>query len=300
MSIAIGSAEPRGTVTRIGVSGNTRQTLLTQDLTVHRPLSNDDLPTQSRLNRLCGPRYFFPQIDSTNAFLLQSAATLPDGVIASAEFQDAGRGRLGRNWLAQRGSSILLSILLQEPPSSPLLAVSAMLASLAACQAIEARTDLQPSVRWPNDLVIHDRKIAGVLAESTPLAENRRALVIGVGINCLQQRGHFDNELSSKATSLEIESTLPIDRAAIACELVLQLDAHFAASSSPIALAAARKEWLARCNDRGKPVRLLTRNGPRSGTILDIDVEAGLLVQLDTGERCLFEAATTSRLWEPA
>lgn len=266
---------------------------------MHRPLSNDDLPTQGELSRLCGPRFFFPQIDSTNAFLLQSAATLPDGVIASAEFQEAGRGRLGRNWLAPRGSSILLSILLREPPSSPLLALSAMLASLAACQAIETQTDLQPFVRWPNDLVIHDRKIAGVLAESTPLADARRALVVGIGINCLQQRGHFRDDLSNKATSLEIESIHSIDRAAIARELVTQLDARFA-SSSPAALTAARKEWLARCNDRGKPVTLLTKNGPRSGTILDIDVEAGLLVQLDTGERRLFEAATTTRLWEPA
>ncbi len=266
---------------------------------MHRPLSNADLPAIAELKRLRGPRHFFPRIDSTNAFLLQSAATLADGALAVAEFQDAGRGRLGRTWQAPRGSSILLSILLHEPPQSPLLPVSAMLASLAACQAIEAKTDLRPSLRWPNDLVIHERKIAGVLAESTPLADGRRAIVVGVGINCLQQPGHFDAELTAKATSLEIASPHPIDRPAIARELIFQLDARFAASSAA-ALALARKEWLARCNDRGKPVTLLTMNGPRSGTILDIDDDAGLLVQLDTGERCLFEAATTTRLCEPA
>lgn len=266
---------------------------------MQRPLTCDDFPPIENLKRLRGARHCFSQIDSTNAFLLQSAASLPDGSIATAEFQNSGRGRLGRTWQAPRGSSVLLSILLHEPPQSPLLPLSAMLASLAACQAIESTSDLRPALRWPNDLVIHGRKVAGVLAESTPLSDGRRAVVVGIGINCLQQRGHFDTELSAKATSLEIESTRPIDRPATVRELVRKLDNQLCATSTE-QFSRARNDWLARCNDRGKPVTLHTRNGPRRGTILDIDADAGLLVHLDTGERCLFEAATTTRLWESA
>jgi BirA family biotin operon repressor/biotin-[acetyl-CoA-carboxylase] ligase len=174
------------------------------------------------------------------------------------------------------------------------------LASLAACEAIEVLTDTHPFVRWPNDLVIGERKVAGVLAESTPLDDGRRAVVIGIGINCLQQVGHFDAELAAKATSLEIESQSAIDRVAIARELVLRLDARWAGAGIADGLKESRAAWLARCNDRGSPVTLRTRHGMQRGTIVDIDVDGGLLVHLDSGERCVFEAATTTRIWEPA
>jgi BirA family biotin operon repressor/biotin-[acetyl-CoA-carboxylase] ligase len=244
--------------------------------------------------------HHFESIDSTNAFLLSRAAQFPDGALAVAEHQTAGRGRLRRSWSAPRGSSILLSALLHERADSTLLRDATLAASLATCRAVAAATACTPSVRWPNDVVIDGRKLAGVLAESTPLPDGRRALVIGIGLNCLQQRAHFDGDLSSKATSLEIESTLAIDRAAVARELIRQLDSAISAATTVAGRAELRNDWLARCGDRGQPVTLLAGRQTHRGTIVDIDPAGDLLVQLDTGERRAFEAATTTRRWSAA
>ena len=134
------------------------------------------------------------EVASTNSFLLEHAATCIDGTLACAEFQTAGRGRHNRVWQAPRGSSILLSILLVEPAESPLIPLAALLAALAAAEAIEAATTCQPALRWPNDIVVGSRKLGGVLAEAAhrePLPQPTRSLVLGIGLNCYQQRGHF-------------------------------------------------------------------------------------------------------------
>lgn len=267
---------------------------------MHRPLSIADFPPPGELVRLGRAIHCFETIDSTNAFLLSHAAGLFDGALAVAEQQTAGRGRLRRTWAAPRGSSVLLSVLLHEAVNSKLLRDATMVASLATCRAIEDSTGCRPTVRWPNDLVIGRRKLAGVLAESTPLADDRRALVIGVGLNCLQQRGHFAGELAEKATSLEIESATAIDRGAVARALVRQLDRALTRAANAGGLAEARGEWLARCEDRGQPVTLLVGRQTHRGTIVDIDPGGDLIVQLDTGERKAFEAATATRHWPAA
>ncbi|MCC6360002.1 MAG: biotin--[acetyl-CoA-carboxylase] ligase [Phycisphaerales bacterium] len=263
----------------------------------HRAAQTQDLALPG-LSRLGGRVLLFESIGSTNAELLARATDLPDGAIAWAETQTAGRGRLGRRWIAAKGSSILLSILLHEPDQSSLIRHGSLLACLAAAEAIEEATDCRPRIRWPNDLTLAGRKLAGVLVESTPLAEGRRALVIGVGINCLQHRGHFTDGLELSATSLEIESPSPVDRIAVAAALVRRLDFHLApARRTEAALDAARSAWRERCADPGEWVRLTHDGRAFEGLVLDIDREGNLLVQLSTGARASFEAATTTRHW---
>lgn len=263
----------------------------------HRAAQTQDLALPG-LSRLGGRVLLFDSIGSTNAELLTRAPELPDGAIAWAESQTAGRGRLGRRWIAAKGSSILLSVLLHEPDRSPLIQHASLLACLAAVEAIEEATDCRPKIRWPNDLTLARRKLAGVLVESTPLADGRRALVVGVGINCLQHRGHFTGGLEHSATSLEIESTAPVDRLAVAAALVRRLDHHVApVQGSERALDEARVAWRHRCADPGEWVRLSHDGRAYEGLILDVDRDGNLLVQLNTGARASFEAATTTRHW---
>lgn len=255
------------------------------------------------LQRLGQVVLVFNEIDSTNAYLLAHAHELPDGALVLAESQHAGRGRLGRRWEAPRGSSILLSVLLKEPADSTLIERLTMLAALAACQAIDAATVCHPTLRWPNDLELAGRKLAGVLIESASIpgkrhgAEPQRAAVVGFGINCLQQRGHFTGELAKTATSLEIESPQPINRALLTCHLLEQLDAHIAqASSEYTSWERLRAAWKARCTDFGTHITLQHDRQTYSGTVLDISETGDLLVQLDEGGRRYFASATTTRL----
>ena len=268
---------------------------------VHRPLTTTDLTAAGPLRRLGTHLVCLGDVDSTNTYLRQRADLLPDGAVVSAEWQSAGRGRHGRRWLAPRGSSVMLSILLHESTDSPLLGGATLAASLAVCEALAAATTCTMMLRWPNDLVSNGRKLAGVLAESTPLAgdappDRRRALIIGIGVNCLQQAGHFPPELSESATALEIESATPIDRAAIAGALLARLDLRLCEyAESPAARQAIQHAWKARCHDLGARVDLRHDGRRHSGTVLDVSDQGALLVQLDVGGRRWFESATTTR-----
>lgn len=243
------------------------------------------------------------ETDSTNHYAAARADSLADGAVVLAEHQSAGRGRLGRRWEAPRGSSLLLSVLLHEHASSPLIPHAAVLAAAAACRAVCDVTDCRPRLRWPNDLVLSGRKLGGVLAESRsirlPLADApTRAVVIGLGINCLQQRGHFQNDLAEKATSLEIESTRPIDRRALARALLTQLDDSLSRPDRAAPQSETVHElWQHFSDDIGTRVTLARHGDVAEGTVVDVLMDGDLLVELDHGGRTRFESATTTRIW---
>jgi BirA family biotin operon repressor/biotin-[acetyl-CoA-carboxylase] ligase len=268
---------------------------------MHTPVTKAVLLPHGPLQRLGRELFIFDDVDSTNAWLLAQAAELPDGTVASAEYQSAGRGRLGRRWEAPRGSSVLLSVLLREPPDSPLTRRVTVLAALAACEAIELVTLCRPEVRWPNDLVIGGRKLGGVLVEATPLPPRlgtpagTRAVVVGIGVNCLQQRGHFPAELADQATSLELESPQPVDRTAVGRHLLERLDANLVAASQSDAWPGLLRAWKARCDEVGGRVELQQDRRSFSGTVLDISEDGHLLVHLDEGGCRYFDASTTTR-----
>lgn len=264
---------------------------------MHRPLTDRDLFPSGPLRRLGKSVHVLDGVDSTNSYLLTRVDPPVDGAVASAEYQSAGRGRLGRQWLAPRGSSVLLSVLLLEPPDSQLVTQATMIGCLAAIEAVEAATDCRPHSRWPNDLAINGRKFGGVLAESRAVG-SKRAIVIGIGLNCHQQRAHFQIELRDTATSLELESGRPVERATIASKLLAALDRRLSsARKAPGFWGEQRAEWIERCGDVGKRVTLHHDMREYKGTIVDIADGGDLLVQLDRGGRRRFEAAKTTRLW---
>jgi BirA family biotin operon repressor/biotin-[acetyl-CoA-carboxylase] ligase len=122
-------------------------------------LTSADLLSQGPLRRLGRRVFLHDTLDSTNRFLLDHAADAGDGAVACAESQSAGRGRLGRRWEAPRGSSVLLSVLLHEPADTPLLSQGALLASVAACEAVAAATDCSTGRALANDVVLNGRKL---------------------------------------------------------------------------------------------------------------------------------------------
>lgn len=270
----------------------------TANMLMHHPLSEKDILPTEPLRRIGSRVLCFDRLESTNKYLKDNAGGLPDGTIVTAEYQSGGRGRHGRVWDAPRGSSILLSVLLIEPMHSPLTAHAATLACLAACEAVREATDLEPRVRWPNDLTLSGRKLAGALAEATPLGKARQALILGIGINCLQHRGHFSEELREKATSLEIESPRVIERSAVAQRLAARLDAYFSGTRSERDCStAAAATWTDLCDDIGTRAVVQHHGRQYRGTIVDISQAGDLVLQLDTGGREQFGAATTTRIW---
>ncbi|MCZ7534797.1 MAG: biotin--[acetyl-CoA-carboxylase] ligase [Acidimicrobiia bacterium] len=134
--------------------------------------------------RLRGTRFaevrWFAEIDSTNRYLLdEAAASAPEGLVAVADVQTAGRGRLGRRWEAPSGASLLASALLRPDLPAERLHLVTVAAGVAAARAVADLAGIRAGLKWPNDLVIGGRKLAGLLAE-TP---GGRALVVGMGLN---------------------------------------------------------------------------------------------------------------------
>ncbi len=140
-------------------------------------------------------------LDSTNSYLLELADDPShDGTVAVAEQQTAGRGQYGRTWWSRPGSSLLMSLLVFPPYNSHPSALWIAWAAVAIANAIESCTGLSPTMKWPNDLLLSNRKVCGILLE------RRRGIVVGVGLNLSQTRDELDRAELPQATSLTLES----------------------------------------------------------------------------------------------
>jgi len=143
----------------------------------------------------------------------------PEGAIAVAEEQSEGRGRLGRSWHAPTGTSVLVSVLLRPPLEPARLPELSLVAGGAVAQAIADMTGIDPAIRFPNDVLVGGRKIAGILAESS---DGR--VVLGIGVNANQAREQLPADTQTEPTSLLLELGEPVDRAALLSAILLQLE----------------------------------------------------------------------------
>ena len=165
------------------------------------------------------PYLYFERCESTQREL---SADAPEGAVAVAEQQTAGRGRLGRTWHAPARSSVLVSVNLRPPVETPRLPELSVVAALAAADAIGEETGLRPEVRFPNDLLIGGRKVAGILAE----ARDGR-VVLGIGINANLAERDLPKDVDTPATSLLLEGGEHVDRARLLAALLERLESRY-------------------------------------------------------------------------
>ena len=210
----------------------------------------------------------FATIDSTNRYLLDQARTgAPEGVVAVADHQTGGRGRQGRTWVAWPGTSLLASFLLRpQLPVGRLHLVPAAVA-LAARQACRRAAGFLPGLKWPNDLVCGERKLAGVLAES-----ELPAVVVGIGVN-LNWPYPMPGELAATATAANHEVGREVDREAVLGGLLDELARLYGRWDE---VGAA---YRAACTTIGRPVRVELTAGTLTGTAIDVTDDGRLLVE---------------------
>jgi len=234
----------------------------------------------------------FASIDSTNRYLLDEArAGAPEGVVAVADHQTAGRGRLGRSWEAPPGANLLVSVLLRPDlgPDDRHLATTAV--ALAAVDAVSDTTGTALAVKWPNDLVDgQGRKLAGVLAESdlAPAAAGGLAppVVVGIGVNVAWPGADEDlpPDLVGRAVSLRMLGGRPVDRDTLLTALLARLggpDGRAAALGTAEGRAGLARDLLAACSTVGTRVRVDLADGSFEGTATGITPEGHLLVATD-------------------
>jgi BirA family biotin operon repressor/biotin-[acetyl-CoA-carboxylase] ligase len=184
---------------------------------------NDSLAPEAMVPRLRG-RFGQPyeHVGSTPSTQLLLAPDAPEGALVVAEEQTAGRGRLGRSWFAPAGTSLLCSLQLRPDTPTERLPELTGVAARACADAIAALTGLEPALKFPNDVLVGGRKVAGILAE----ARDGR-VVLGVGINVNLPADELPEDVDRPATSLLVETGRELDRAELLAELLERLERRY-------------------------------------------------------------------------
>jgi BirA family transcriptional regulator, biotin operon repressor / biotin---[acetyl-CoA-carboxylase] ligase len=251
--------------------------------------SSEELNLATLRAALAGTRFaahlhHFPAVESTNTLLLETAANgAPEGTVYLADEQTAGRGRGGHIWHSAPGHGLYLSVLAK--PSLPLrkaLWIS-LATGLAVQSAIHSVTGLRIDIRWPNDLLAHNKKLGGILIETAvapaiaPADPLLRHAVIGIGLNI--HHDHFPPELAPLATSLRILTGQQQSRNALLRAILRALDlelTHLEAQTPDIlARFTSASTWV-----RGKRVHVPEQGG-YTGTTAGLDAQGYLLVNAD-------------------
>jgi BirA family biotin operon repressor/biotin-[acetyl-CoA-carboxylase] ligase len=167
-----------------------------------------------------GTPYLHVHSTSSTQDLLRRA-DLPEGAVAVADHQTAGRGRLGRTWDDQPGAALLVSVLLRPPRTDQLPQLS-LVAGLATAEAIEAECETVTGVKWPNDILVGGKKVAGILLET-----DGDAVICGIGINVAQDTASLPPETRWPATSLRLATGRAPDRAALLAALLETLERRY-------------------------------------------------------------------------
>ncbi len=267
------------------------------------PLTADHLQSGWEPRRIGRKIVVLREVESTNSLALAAAAESDnDGLAIFADAQTAGRGRLGASWVSPRGASVLCSVLLLDRPvangDAASFDISAWLthvSAVAACDAIRQAVAVTPAIKWPNDLRVARKKLGGILIETRSISPETRAWVIGIGINCLQHPGHFPPELQETATSLELVTHHPVDRTAVARELLKVLDRRLAPHLWG-RTEEVHQDWLAYAEPLGQKVRLRRFGQEYAGWTVEIDPVGGLMVRLESGRIEWFDPMHTQLL----
>jgi BirA family biotin operon repressor/biotin-[acetyl-CoA-carboxylase] ligase len=257
-------------------------------------LSAEAIAAALTTRRLGRPVLYLPRTGSTNDVAHERASTgAAEGLLVIADEQTAGRGRLNRCWWAPPGSSLLMSLLLRPPLPPDRAGQLTMCLGLAAVEGIEAVTGLRPALKWPNDLLLEDRKLGGMLTELRLNGEQVAYAVLGLGINVnvTFDEGRTTNDenssslvlgpssdLANTAISLSMILGREVDRLALLAVLLARCEAWY---ERALAGESPHAAWAARLDTVGRRVTVATTTGSVAGMAVGVTPEGALLVRGD-------------------
>ncbi|MBN1814815.1 MAG: biotin--[acetyl-CoA-carboxylase] ligase [Anaerolineae bacterium] len=233
---------------------------------------------------------YLPRTGSTNDVAKELAAQgAPEGTVVAADEQTAGRGRLGRRWLAPPNTCLLCSILFR--PSLPPTQIQqlTMLCALAAADAIRETAGLHVWLKWPNDLVVRSpisnlqsqgwKKLAGLLTETGFTGERLGCAVVGIGIN-VNVETRILPTLDPNATSILAETGQPVDRGVLLAGFLAEVERRYEALQAG---ESPHQEWASRLATLGQQVKATTSDGTLVGVAESVDKDGTLLLRTPDG-----------------
>ncbi len=229
---------------------------------------------------------FEPSVGSTMDLARDAASHgAPEGLVALADEQTAGRGRLGRSWVSPPAVNLMPALLLR-PPAAVLRHV-AMIAPLAVCYAVEEAAGLIPDIKWPNDVQVAGKKLAGILIETSIEGGDADFVLVGTGINVNLDPRRYD-EIRDLATSLAVELGHDLDREPLLAAYLLHFERLYEAAKSGI---SPFDVWRSRLVTLGQHVRATTPTETLEGRAEGVAEDGTLLLRTADGALHAIEAA---------
>jgi len=227
--------------------------------------------------------FYFREIDSTNNYARNAAQQgAPEGTVVVAEMQTAGRGRRGRTWFSPAAKGIYMSIILRPVMPLPQLSRLPLMAAVALAESIRAETGLDARIKWPNDILVGNKKLAGILSEAIADMDGIDYVVIGFGLNINNDPGEFPPDLRMPATSVQAERNRPFFRVRLMQILLHNLELYYKQL-----LAGDFDSILSKARDLsmviGQDVRLDTTEGSIIGRAIDLNQDGYLVVASPDG-----------------
>jgi len=235
----------------------------------------------SRLNtQFIGKKiYYFDSVSSTMDIAMQlGLKNSAEGTLVLTESQTKGRGRLGREWFSPRYKGIYLSLILKPktlPNQAPILT---LMASVSICEAIKEIAALEAQIKWPNDILMHQKKLGGILTEINAEMDGIRFIVIGIGLNVNNDK----KALISGATSLKEQKKEGINRIELLQEILRRIEKNYLTFQEKGAQSIIAK-WRDYNITLGKRVKVYSHKEYIEGQAVDIDTDGSLLLRSDSG-----------------
>jgi BirA family biotin operon repressor/biotin-[acetyl-CoA-carboxylase] ligase len=228
--------------------------------------------------------HFFLNVDSTNTAAFRLALNgASEGEMVVVESQHAGKGRMGRQWESPSGVNIYLSIILRPPFPPSKIPLITLMTAVACAEAIEEVTGVLPVIKWPNDLLIEDKKLGGILTEADMEMDRINFIIVGIGINVNMPRSAFPPSIKDTATSLQEVLGKEVSRVSLIQALLQKFELWYTRFKEGRGEEIKRR-WEELSQIRGKHVSVAFMGEMVQGMALEIDADGALLIQEAGGE----------------
>lgn len=243
----------------------------------------DEIERALRTRWLGRTLWCYRETNSTNDIALARASEgAPEGAVVLAEAQRRGRGRFHRRWLSPPGANILASIVLRPTLHPRLVSQLVILTAVAAAEALRSLHGLDAHIKWPNDVYVSGRKIAGILAELSAEAEQTNYVVIGIGLNVNVSRAQLPKAIRATATSVQIELGRTVSRLELLAELLARIEPWYGRWRRD-GFAPVKARWTELSSSLGRRVEMRSGKAAVTGLVADLDDDGALTLRLDSG-----------------
>jgi BirA family biotin operon repressor/biotin-[acetyl-CoA-carboxylase] ligase len=257
----------------------------------YRLIQSPDLLTPSEIKPILKTKsvgkaiHHFHTLDSTNSKAYQLALNgAEEGEVVISESQEKGRGRLGRKWFSPPFLNLYLSVILRPRISPHQASLITLMAAIATADAIQKFSGLFPLIKWPNDILLRDRKVAGLLNEIHSEMDRIHFVILGIGVNLNMEEKMFSKEIRVGATSLKIETGQTISRKTFLQSLLQELEKWYTIlmkEGSEVIL----KAWRDRAHIKGRRVKVTSFGETWVGRAIDVNSDGALILETAGGKR---------------